>query len=202
MPEIELTLELLNESQIPQRFWPLGFQTYEGNPDALSAVLRFIKRSRVARSAGVGIFLTGHPQSFKTFLGTFILKCVMHRGFSARYTTLSDVSQEYFGEGETNHTMRQLYGAVDFVFIDDLRGAPHKGEVSSLLRVLQIRAKNNLPTVLASTLPMAEMSEHFTDDVAVLLQSMKEVNCASESATFAVHQIREKEKSKIWGDLC
>ncbi len=200
MKKIELSVELLAEANIPQKFWPFDLSTFGGNPKAKDLVVQYIKKAQDARVSGVGIFLCGCAQTFKTFLGTYILKCVLHRGYSVRYTSLPDIAREHFVEGDTNYTIRQLYGSVDFVFIDDLIGQPHKGETQALARVLQVRATIGLPTIMAAVLPLSEMAEHYGDLVAKQLGIFREINCNSDSAAFTVHRIQEEAKSKIWED--
>lgn len=200
MPVFKITSELLTESAIPKKFWRLDINSYIGNRDAVLAVVKYIKQFDTAYQTGVGMFFTGHSQSCKTFLGTFVLKCLIARGRTVRYTTLADVVREYFGEGETNHTMRQLYNSADVVFVDDLIEVPNKGEISGLARLLQLRSTQGYPTLTASTLPLQGIAENYGDDVARHFGLMREISTDSQSVAFSVHRIQESRKRAIWGD--
>jgi len=200
MKIVNLNKELLEEANIPPKYWPLGIETYFGNPTALEKTKTYVKKIQVAFDNGVGLFFfSAHPQTCKTFLGTLILKSVLAKGYSARYSSLIDIARQYVGEGDTDHSLRQLYGAVDFVFIDDLVEAPNKAERNGIERIVLMRSTAGLPTLVASSISLGEVAEHYGNKTAYRFGTLTEIDTSYANAAFSVDRQNEEAKSQIWG---
>ena len=119
---MELRVSVLIDAKIPRRFWELGPETFSGNQDALQTCMRFVKtvlKSLRLNSSCDSLVIQGHECSGKTFLGSFILKCLLSRNYGALYTTLNDLGKHHLGQ-ETDTGFRNLYGSgTQVLFVDD-----------------------------------------------------------------------------------
>lgn len=202
MPKIALSRDLLAETGIPKKFWAYDLREFSGSDSAVRACVWYIKKAKVACQNGVHLFLAGPVNSGKTFLGTFVLKCVLVKGFTVKYTTLVDISRDYVGDGETKHSLRKLYlDSADFLFIDDVVIDPNKAEKNGLERVLKLRLTAGLPTIMASRESGSEVMLSFGASFHSFVGLTHEVSTASDTADFAVDHAAKFNRSKIWGSL-
>lgn len=199
---IRLSRDVLEETGIPKKFWPLDLSSFCGSDVAVKACVRYIQKSQKVFHNGVSLFLFGPVNSGKTFLGTFILKCILVRGFSVKYTTLPEISRDYVGDGETAHTLKQLYlNSANFLFVDDISVTPNKAERNGLERVLKMRLTAGCPTILAAHVCGKETMLEHGPSFSAFVGMAQEINTESESAAFAADHSAQVQRASIWGNL-
>lgn len=202
MSKIVLSRDVLAETGIPRKFWPYDLRHFSGSDSAVKACSKYIRKSKIAFQNGVHLFLTGNVNSGKTFLGTFILKCILVKGHSVKYTTLVDISRDYVGDGETRHSLRKLYlDSADFLFIDDVVTEPNKAEKNGLERVLKLRLTAGAPTIIASCFCGAETQLGYGQSFHAFVGLAQEISTESPASDFAVDHEAKLNRSKIWGNL-
>lgn len=204
MQKFQLSAELLEEARIPKKYWSLGLTDYVATDDsARRLVIRFIKRFGRFRVSGGGIFFSGPSETGKTFLGTFILKCLLAHGHNVMYVKLYDLSQEYLGATVEDLTLRQRYGPhTDCVLVDNVCAEPGKAEINALRRFLEIRSDENLPYLIASPLTSTEIQTHYGEVIAkTIFRDLMDATLSTEGIEFSMARIHDERKMKHWRNL-
>lgn len=195
---ITLSVEGLEESKIPRKFWSLGDETYFGDPKALTRVCRYLKKSFEAtlfNSLQFGLKFTGDPQTFKTFLMCQVLKAGVANGIDVRYTTLDEIADVHFGK-VTYATVEGMFGKYKMLGIDDLDSHPHEKVNDALLRVLRLKINQGWPVLIATTYDDAAIEANYGSTVAGLLsQYTLQVPCKVDP--FAMAQRLSTDKAEI-----
>lgn len=138
-----LQKSLLRDARIPAKFWNLGTNTYLGCSQALKACKHYLDTD----GANVpGLLFNGKAASCKTFLATYVLKCLMARGKIAAYYTTDDLCDAYFARLDSSTTsFRERILAPDFVCFDNVNAPVGRGHKIALLRAVRLRSDEGMP---------------------------------------------------------
>jgi DNA replication protein DnaC len=175
----KLNKDLLKDAAIPKKFWPLGAKTYFGDHAALQKADNYVSKFSKAYSEGVGLFVTGAPYTLKTFLLTYILKCLMHEGYSTLYCTLDELYEYYMQEESAGAGFLARFKSPECIVLDNVNAPFGKGVRNALIKVVTFRSDNGLPYLIGSTLNNDEIKNLYGDRIAVHFDSdLYEVPCS------------------------
>jgi DNA replication protein DnaC len=166
------------ESNIPIEYWNLRMdKDFVGDKRLLEKYQDYIADISQSYINGKSICLAGNHGCGKTFTTTCILKKCVQKGYSALYTTSSDIvsvlTQAPYDEKLI--AKRELV-MVDFLVIDELDGRFWASDTAgdlfgrSLEIVFRTRSQNKLPTIICTNSP--NMIESFTGPLKASLDSL------------------------------
>lgn len=158
MRVLSLRREVLEEANIPEAFWPLGADTYPGTPESLESINKYVKESKFAAEHSLGLLIRGPTESFKTFLITYVLKCLSHQGWEVYYCKFRDSCDRYF---DNEIDFSTLYSCSNFLAIDDLSLPPNRGEATVLMQILKMRKDEGKPVLLSTTFSDEKLAHYF-----------------------------------------
>lgn len=140
---MELSKALLKDSRIPTKFWEMGTDTYLGSKRALNACKHYLS----VKGKPPGLMFIGKASSCKTFLATYVLKCLMAQGKIVAYYTTDDLCDAYFARLDTSATttFRERILAPDFICFDNVNAPVGRGHKIALLRAVRLRSDEGLP---------------------------------------------------------
>jgi DNA replication protein DnaC len=150
-----------SESNIPLEYWDLKMdKDFHGDPRLLARYSTYVEDLKSSYINGTSICFAGGHGLGKTMTGTCILKKAVQKGYSALYTTLSDIVNILTqAGGEEKFLSRRELNTVDFLMIDefDPRFMPNENAADLYARTLETvfrtRAANKLPTLMCSNSP-------------------------------------------------
>ncbi len=193
MKTLQLTQEALEDARLPKAFWPLGSDTYFGNRLALKQSEHYIRKHAEALASGTGLLLIGPPSSLKTFLLTYILRCLLAKGHSVRYTTLDELVDLYF-QREGASIGSEL--CTDrFVAVDNLSEVINKAAPNALKALFRRRRDNGLCTLFATDLEDAEFTRQYGPVAESVEESSLKIHCSSKS--FQLAERRDRRLSQL-----
>jgi DNA replication protein DnaC len=147
------------ESNIPVEYWSLKMdRDFYGDPRLLEKYNRYVADVKSAYTKGVSLCFAGNHGLGKTMTMTCILKKVCQKGYTALYTTLSDVVVA-LTQSADKYTAKKELVMVDFLVIDefDNRFMPSDNAADLYARTLEsvfrTRSQNKLPTLMATNSP-------------------------------------------------
>ena len=198
---VSLTLnrDLLMDAEIPSKFWDIDMLTYFGSTDAMRTVNRYIRKAEEAKAEGVGLFIEGGPQSFKTFLLTHALKCLMAKGHSTHYVKYDKLVDVAFS-GKFN--FESYFRSGVFVAIDDVMVDPKTSK--ALLRFLKLRVDAGVPFLIASSATLTAINQGLGLECwRYLHQHCIEVkaHCSAESMDNHYRSKTSQFRSSVEGDV-
>jgi hypothetical protein len=147
-----VSMDLLEETKIPKKFWGLGADTYIGQKDVLEQADHYIRKfgHRNKTLSIVGILFVGPPNSFKTFLSTYVLKCLMIRGVSVKYFTAESLTDAYLLREEVN--MITQLRSNHCVVIDNLGLCFNKSMRNAVEKAVRFLSDNLIHYIVCTTL--------------------------------------------------
>lgn len=147
-------IDLMDESNIPVGYWFLKMKDFKGSPKLGEVISEYIDNIKQNYVDGVSICLAGNQGTGKTMSSICVLKAALKHGFTAQYTTASDMMTEMTSNIKmlTRKTLRE----VDFLVIDELdsRFFPSDAQkelFSSIYEgIFRFRAHNTMPTIICT----------------------------------------------------
>lgn len=189
---LTLNSELLTEAYIPKAYWSLGHKTYKGSPEALEKIHTYIRKESFAHSHGVGLLIRGPAESYKTFLLTYVLKCLLAKGRDVSYFKAKTIVDSNFKE---SHTFDSTFAFYDFIGVDDLCVPPNKGEADAFLRLVKLRKDEGRPMLVATTFTEAEFAHFYGETVASFFRNYTTtVETTAQVFQNASDAVKRKEK--------
>lgn len=166
------------ESNIPIEYWDLKMdKDFHGDPRLLARYQTYVEDFKSSYINGSSICFAGGHGLGKTMTGTCILKKAVQKGYSALYTTLSDIVNILTqAGGEEKFLSRRELNTVDFLMIDefDPRFMPNENAADLYARTLETvfrtRSSNKLPTLMCSNSP--NMSQAFNGPLKDSIDSL------------------------------
>ncbi len=169
MKTFSLNKDLLTDSGLPEAFWALGADTYQGDAKALRLVHRYSnEQCAEILESGLGLFITGEAQSCKTFLLTYALRCLMTRGIDVRYAAMEELTEQFFAK---DGQFRQSVYAPKIMAVDAIEIVGRNSEDLVLDQIVRIRKDCNRPLLLATTMPLAEFEQHFKKSTVAYIRN-------------------------------
>jgi DNA replication protein DnaC len=141
---LSVSLDVLEESKIPQKYWHLSVDTYEGDKDALSEVSKYLKHVEENFENGQGLFIRGPLHSHKTFLLTYALKVLLSKDYDCRYLKIRELVDLMMASKIT-----QL-SRIDYVALDNLDADVFNPAARmAVTHLINFRADEGKPTLFA-----------------------------------------------------
>lgn len=182
---MELTETMLRDSGIPKAYWRLDTTTYKGNTRTLRQLEAYISRLDDMFDAAVGVRILGPLNSYKTFLGTYLLKNALAKYKSVAYVTLDKLTKICIEEDMESYLLEHDYVAIDEV---DLPKRQDSFPCEVFLRAVRLRRNNDLPTVFMSRLELHELKDLYGEDATGLTDEF--VTLRTKSNAFAADPAR------------
>lgn len=180
MVEVGLGSSGLSEQMKKQSFENFSLDYYRYDPEifrsmseVLAAAKEFAEEFGSPEATAKNLLLVGGPGIGKTHLSTAVARRVIERGYDVLYNSavgmLSDFETLRFGtgmaQGDASNVSR--YTECDLLILDDLgTEVVNQFSLSCLYYVVNTRLNKELPTVISSNLPPAEISKTYTDRIA------------------------------------
>lgn len=159
---INMALLRYSEANIPVRYWNLSVspEEFSGDKILLNKYEEVSKDIRDSYQKGVCLCFAGSNGLGKTLISTSILKRAVEKGYTALYTTLSDIVNVLVSaSSEEKNIARKELMQVDFLVIDEF-DPRHMGSENAadlfgriLEDVLRNRTQNTLPLFLCTNSP-------------------------------------------------
>ena len=148
------------QSNIPIDFWKKAMDTFKGDEKAIKIFNEYTKNITDTYNNGVSLCLYGNHGTGKTYFSSAILKRAVEKGYTALYTTLSDmVNVLIYSDQKTKVESRRELLMTEFLVIDEFdyrfMGNDNSAELFGriLEGILRIRLQNKMPTFLISNSP-------------------------------------------------
>ena len=156
--ELYLRMAVAN---IPIKYWDFDFDKLDdANASVKVKVLEYCNKLPKVLDKGVGLYLVGSNGVGKTLTASLILKQALNAGYSARFTTMSEVlamSSDGMYDREAREHYKQELIEVDFLVIDDITKTYKNTDKQSSTYIdtqfdylFRTRANANLPIIITS----------------------------------------------------
>ena len=155
-------------ARVPVKFFDLELNDYTKCLTAKEKVIKYLDKLDKAYEKGIGLYLYGGRGLGKSFLEAVIAKNVLRKGYTALYTTLSEVVT-MFGDSFYDKDARDRYQQevlqVQFLIIDDIDkifiSAKSNYVPAAFDQLIRTRSNELLPTIISSNKKREEL---FTQD--------------------------------------
>lgn len=165
---LSLSVELLQEMNVPEAFWPLGRDQYFGSVPALNTAEDYILRAEAALRKGAGLCFYGSADSGKTFLLTYVVRCLAARGFSGHYLTLEEATNLRFDrDGDGGECLR----SSKFLALDNVDFTENRGWREVLRQLLRTRKDQHFPFLIGTRLDRESFRSCYGVDTYELVES-------------------------------
>lgn len=161
MRDITLSVDLLQECAIPRKFWALGADTYSGSAKALAQADAYVKHSAKNQA---GAYVYGPSGTYKTFLLTYILRCLLAQGSNVMYANMKDLPGQLFGEDSAE--FRQQCFGCSFIAVDDVVEPTSPNAFKGISRFFSWCRDNQINLILASQFTPVELADCFGKEIA------------------------------------
>jgi DNA replication protein DnaC len=166
------------ESNIPIEYWNLKMEKdFFGDQRLLQKYQSYTMDLKSSYLSGSSICFAGNNGTGKTMTSCCILKKACEKGFSALYTTLSDIVNVLTqSSSEEKFLSRRELNMVDFLVIDefDPRFMSSDNAIDLYARTLETifrtRSQNKLPTIMCTNSP--NIIECFNGQLKISLDSL------------------------------
>lgn len=174
----------LAEAGVPTKFWDYTLDTCDYLQDnTRSKVQSYINKIDKAFNKGIGLYCYGSNGVGKTLCVSIILKETIKKGYSARFTNLSEaitiLSNRTFNRNSDSATYQKEIIEVDFLVLDDLTKIYKNTEnqtsvyIDSVLdQLFRTRANSCLPTLLTANATRGEAIKSKEESFALGLLSL------------------------------
>lgn len=163
---------LLGRAAIPQRFIGRTFDGFTATTDAQKKALfvcrDYAEQFKENHKAGMGLILSGKPGTGKSHLASAIMQTILGT-HTTQYVTCMDVIRmirETWRKDSERSERRVLesLGHIDLLVIDEI-GVQYgtEGEQTILFDVLDIRYRDQMPTILLTNQDMAGARQFLGD---------------------------------------
>lgn len=163
-------------AKIPIKFWHWSFDKYDPMQERAKEykikILKYLESQNLkkAHDKGIGFYFQGGNGLGKTLLVCLTLQEAIKQGYSARFTTLTEIvdmlTAGWYSEEKKRDFVTEMR-EIDFLGIDDV-GREFEGKDSSLIsssfdNLFRERANNCLPTFITSNIPMNQINNKYAE---------------------------------------
>jgi DNA replication protein DnaC len=152
---IHQMIDKMVDSNIPVGYWFLTMKEFDGAPKLREIIDQYISSIHENYMDGKSICLAGTQGTGKTMSSICILKQALKQGFSAYYTTASDILNT-ITDSKRSYSMREKLQETDFIVIDELDSrffiSDSVKELFSGIyeNIFRFRSHNTLPTIICT----------------------------------------------------
>jgi hypothetical protein len=182
--KMSLSDEELIEANIPRRFWGFSRDDYFGEADAIDCAEDYIMKAKKAYARGLGILFRGTPDTGKTSLITYVLRCLMVQKFTCFYTTLDDLT-EWVMRPDSTERFSAKFIQADFVGLDAVNTS-NPGTTAAFNKFVRLRVDNEMP-ILAATSITGDQPDLFGEEGDPFVTAFKESALKLVNVTLSVH---------------
>jgi DNA replication protein DnaC len=169
-------IDTMADANIPEAYWTLSYKTFSGADVIKTSTVAYTGSIDEKFSSGTSVCYAGPPGTGKTMSACTILKAALAGGYSAYYTSLSDLVHYLTDHNYKTSFYHKLTG-VDFLCIDEV-DARHFAETEtsenffgrSFERIFRYRVQNRLPTIFATN--HLSLSEAFVGQFKKIFDSI------------------------------
>lgn len=176
---INTALIRYSEANIPVRYWNLSVapEDFTGDKILLNKYQEVVKDIKDSYRKGICLCFAGSNGLGKTLISASILKRAVEKGYTALYTTLSDIVNVLVSaSSEEKNLARKELMQVDFLVIDEFdpryMGSDNAADLFGrvLEDVLRNRTQNTLPLFLCTNSP--SVLESFSGPIKMSIGSL------------------------------
>ena len=148
-------IDIMADSNIPVGYWFIKMKDFSGPQKFKEVVDNYMSNIKDKFLDGESICFAGNQGTGKTMSSICILKKAIKNGFTAHYTTASDIMSE-MTRYENNWAIRETLRTVDFLVIDELDSRFFPSDAQKELfssiyeNIFRHRAHNLLPTIICT----------------------------------------------------
>lgn len=166
-----INTDLLKEASIPKKYWSMGMDTFPGSKESLEQTNHYIRNFGAQTGfQRVGLLFIGPPNSCKTFLATYTLKCLMVKGASCKYFTTESLTEAYLGKHEVN-MLTQLKDC-NCVVIDNLGVCFNRAMRNAVEKAIRYLSDNLVAYLVCSVIEdMFDLSGQYGEVIASHLET-------------------------------
>ena len=152
---IHQLIDLMFEANIPVGYWFLTMKDFKGASELKEIYDEFVGNLSDKYMAGISICFAGNQGTGKTMSSICILKQALKKGYSAYYTTATDILNN-MTDFKNNGELRDKLRNTDFLVIDELDSRFFTSDsVKELFcsiyeNVFRFRAHNMMPTIICT----------------------------------------------------
>lgn len=145
-----LTDDQLTDANVPRRFWKSSRDEFFGAEKSLRVCEKYIQGASRAYKRGLGLLFYGDPETGKTWLISYVLRCLLAKGYSTYYSTLDDVTDWMF-RPDASERFSIKFLEADFVAVDAVNTV-NNGSQQALQKFVRLRSDNAMPFLIATSL--------------------------------------------------
>lgn len=193
-------IDTMADANIPEAYWELSYRNFTGSEHIKTRTEAYLNDIRKSYTEGVSLCYAGSPGTGKTMSACTILKASLKEGFSAYYTTLSDIAF-YLADNMYKTTFYHKLVGVDFLCIDEVDSRHFADTESSenffgrsLERVFRYRIQNRMPIIFATN--HTSLNDAFSGQFKKIFESIAAQSVKTIAAVGLDHRIKSKVQSK------
>ena len=177
------------QANIPAKYKNFSFDSYvlKQSP-TYGNLMKYLDKIPEAMGKGIGLFLWGEKYSGKTFLAICVLKALIKMNYSCYFIRFNEILPWY----QSDLVRKEKLFEVDFLCIDqvttplDLARNVFEGSVTEtpthyvsnvLEEIISTRAFRSKPTIVTSSISIAEIEKKFSVLAASLIENCLEIRC-------------------------
>jgi DNA replication protein DnaC len=164
------------EACIPRTFWDVTSEQVHYNKDEFqNIILKYTSKLKVAMRHGYSLLLTGDNGAGKTMFMSFIETQALRRGWSAYYTTLTELDANLkrgFNDREADRRLQMMLDS-DILAIDEVGKEYYKSDswlITQLERILKSRFDNGEAMLLGTNVAYADLLGMYGSSIESMLE--------------------------------
>jgi DNA replication protein DnaC len=193
-------IDIMADANIPEAYWELSYRNFSGSEHIRSSTEAYVDDIAKNYTTGASICYAGSPGTGKTMSACTILKAALSNGYSAYYTTLSDIAF-YMADNMFKTSFYHKLTGADFLCIDEVDSRHFADTESSenffgrsLERVFRYRSQNRMPIIFATN--HVSLNDAFAGQFKKIFESIASQSVKTIAALGVDHRIKSKVTSK------
>ena len=166
--------KLYLSSGIGAPYQRLGWKDYQGDPELVQVLRKYVEDHEQYIASGEGLFFQGPVGTGKTMLATLVLKDLLKEGYSVYAKTFSqaiDMFTAGWYDDEERKYFHKKFVASQILLLDDI-GREHKTRLSESTfdSILRTRVQEGRPTLITTNMTIDEMESGYGAGILSLLK--------------------------------
>jgi DNA replication protein DnaC len=189
-------VDTMADANIPEIYWMLSYKNFSGAEHIKKSTEQYIEKIDDSYRIGDSICYAGSPGTGKTMSACTILKSALSKGYTAYYTSLSDVAS-YLADNTYKTSFYHKLINVDFLCIDEV-DSRHFADTEtsenffgrSFERVVRYRVQNRLPIIFATN--HGSLNEAFSGQFKKIIESIGSQTVRTIMSVGLDHRLKTK----------
>ena len=190
---MRMFIDNMSDASIPEAYWLLSYKDFVGSEHTRKNTEAYIDHIDEKYGAGASLCFAGPPGTGKTMSACTIIKAALKSGYTAYYTTMSDIAFYLVDNMYKTSFYHKLVG-TDFLCVDEV-DARHFADTESsenffgrsLERVFRYRIQNRLPIIFATN--HSSLNEAFTGQFRKIFESISSQSVHTIAAFGTDHRL-------------